>query len=217
MERSQHLDREVAERQEKFAVLESTEGYASLSEKQRRFIKASLYVQARTEREKDFDKNLGEKYRESRRIISDLNCHTSILNLENGVILFMDPEEIPFRFYNAEYFNPSSLKEVESIIEKFGFPCIVNIGKWDPDPEVEEFRGDYHSFVVLGHYKDEIIVWDKEGFNSPFRLTNLRKEYSTYNDSDRFYWGFRRHGFWPKKLINHLSNKEGDVVHEVEP
>jgi len=47
-----------------------------------------------------------------------------------------------------------------------------------------------HSFLALGpNTADQILVWEKIGFGTPFRITDFDEVYNMH--ADKRYWGFK--------------------------
>ncbi len=163
-------------------LLQNTEGFPRLTEEQQRMIILSLYLQDRSERK-------GDSYFTSTSLIDLCFCHGSVQGLETGFSTV--PELLDYslpHFFDTEYFPVFNKAEAIKLLESFGFPCVVhlqrrlsNIGL--PKPS--------HTFLALGHDPTgEIIVWEKEGFSLPFRITNLTVELDEYQQEK--HWGIRK-------------------------
>lgn len=185
-------------------VLQNTEGYSLLSERQKQIIRVALYIQARSKRKDSIEetnkfmslyrtflnvKKGQDIYRESRLHIEQWYCHGAIAALEAGCFAGEEPEDNPIDFFDAAYFAVNDEYDVKKAIEFFGFPCVVHVNE-----EKENFKGEdtqYHSFLALGHGEDnKIIVWDKQGFRCPYRVTTLSEVFEEYGPN--YFWGVRK-------------------------
>lgn len=196
-------------------TLEKTEGYSSLSDRQKQIIRVSLAIQARAEREgvtdscvnwgvirrvKRYFKRTSEetRYLASDRHIIRWYCHGAIASLEDERFEGEWPKDNPIDFFNASYFEVASEYDVKKAIEYYGFPSVVHVNEDSDNFEGEDSQ--YHSFLALGHNEDgEIVVWHKEGFRYPYKVTTLRSVFEDYGPS--FFWGVR-------KLKNAATDKE---------
>ena len=123
-----NLDLEKRRLEKSITILEATEGFAVLSDRQRRIVKLTLYITERANRSLiPGMKSMGAigPYSESRRHLIDRNCHSSLAGVEVENILAVDPDNIPPDYFEANYYDSESLNEIESKIENFGFPCVV--------------------------------------------------------------------------------------------
>jgi len=117
--------------------------------------------------------------------IAQWYCFATIANLEGEGPLSVEPPNVPPSFFDGEYVVRSSLDDVRSQIITTGFPCVVNI-QHERGPGSEDLSpyGGHdmaHSFLALGLRGGEIIGWDKENDQLPYRpsvtLSQVFKEY----------------------------------------
>ena len=176
--------------QKDMEVVESTEGFFSLTERQKSIIKQSLYLQARAERAMKLDDYIKHKNKNSYNYVASRNCHSAVFSLEKENLQGTSEEaKADPDFFKAEYVSVKEISELKKQIEEFGFPCVLHIGtSSSQDP-----YGKAHSSLVLGHNKeDEIILWEKESYEvrNPYHIITLDQIYDTYGDI--FYYGLRK-------------------------
>lgn len=171
-----------------FKKLERLEGFKKLSAWQQKAIRTSLYVEDRTKRQR----RVG--YNKSRNHKNDWFCHAAVYFIENKENALSRNEEMEEFFGHANYLknkNPS-LHQINQHIIKTGFPCVVVISEMKPDHTPDPA----HSFIALGINTDtfgEILIYDKEGYGLPYRITYLKKIYDFSLDHDNeYYWGTRK-------------------------
>jgi|GEM_PF-2812859 len=192
------LQREQTERYKDFEMLESLEGFCKLSPKQKQVIKMSLYLEDRISRSEP------RKYKTSHTSRADAFCHGAVFLLENGMTTEQSIEEmdaqgmsnseitttIETSFAQGNYIDNEipDRKEVSNFIEKTGFPCVVIISfRNKPDEKIL-----LHSCVALGKNKDgEIMIWEKVGRNSAYRLIRLKDLFQDYGPKNHL-WGTRK-------------------------
>ncbi|MFA7194037.1 MAG: hypothetical protein WC087_03925 [Candidatus Paceibacterota bacterium] len=180
------LDREIDERKETIELLESLDGYAKLSEKQKQIIRTFLYLEDRSNREDanvDYQKSLAHK--------DAWYCHAAVVSVELERVvdeLAIYPENIhraienetkfDSHFMKADYIDSDKTQqEVEDFIEEVGFPCTVVFSWFDG----LEFDMLAHSCIALG--KDEtgrLIVWEKKNAREACRVINFGEVYDFY-------------------------------------
>jgi len=191
MERSVNLGLEKRRLEKSITILKATEGFAVLSSEQRRIIRLTLYITERANRNLvPGMKSMGAvgPYSGCRRHLIDRNCHSSLAGVEVENILAVDPDNIPPDYFEANYHDSEKLNEIESKIENFGFPCVVITSLEGGNENGENTKE--HSFLALGRYKGNIIVWEKTGFDYPYRVTTLKEEHSKYGRGH--FWGLRK-------------------------
>lgn len=189
--------------QKDLSLLESTEGFPFLTEKQKKIIRVSLLIQARAERDLDpkhkndpwyydwfkFKRDLKPAYRECQEHIKNWYCHSAVASLENGCLAGERPPEHPKEFFDANYFEVRCEYELERAINFIGYPAVVHANL-----EKDNFNGEdtqYHTFLALGHNaENNIVVWEKAGFDFPYRVTDLSTVYEDYRGLN--YWGVRK-------------------------
>jgi len=201
-----YLSDEKEEINRDLQILEKTEGYSSLSVRQKQIIRVSLAVQARANREgvTNYCVNKGiirrvrrflnrtseeTRYQASGRHVIRWYCHGAIASLEGEDFEGEWPKDNPIEFFNASYFEVASEYDVKKAIEYYGFPSVVHVNEASDNLEGEDSQ--YHSFLALGHNEDgEIVVWHKEGFRYPYKVTTLHSVYEVYGPS--YFWGVRK-------------------------
>lgn len=128
------------------------------------------------------------KYEQSQNRIVDWNCHAAVASLEGWDLSDDMPSKIDNDFFKAEYQEANNKEELENQISNFDFPCVVHVNL---EPNNQDKYVARHSFLVLGRdNEDTLVVWDKQGYRYPYRVTTLDKVYQEYKD-DRF-WGIRK-------------------------
>lgn len=198
-------------------ILQKTEGFPLLTEDQQKMIVLSLYVQDRSERyshsiweiTKSQSDQPTEPYQISKDHIRRWFCHAAVQTLESGIPMNEDPmENYPLEFFDGKYVPIENKNQAKKLIESFGFPAVVNINVFDHN---EGRRPALHTFLALGHSKHgEIVVWEKEGYGLPYRITNLDEQLGYYG-TKRF-WGIRhlvtdkRNSSMYKKIFGSLAN-----------
>lgn len=206
MEKFSHKNEALAVEMERIkrdlAILEATEGFARLTPRQQQIIRTSLFLQARAERDMhpnhkndpwyyDWFKRSSHvpEYQESLSHVKHWYCHAAIASLESGQLSGDIPPEHPDSFFNAAYFVIHDIQELKQAISFFDFPTVVHVNS-DSDNLIGEVS-QYHSFLVLGYDQEKnIVVWEKEGFSYPYRITTLKQVYVEYNNFR--YWGVRK-------------------------
>lgn len=207
MENKESRDLSFEAEREKYrrdlASLEQTEGFGKLTPRQQQIIRVSLYLQARAERDMhpehkndpwyyDWFKSISEfkpGYQECLHHIQEWYCHAAIASLESGSLQGMHPQPHPKKFFDAEYFEFKCEYDLERMINYFGFPTVVHINSKPANFVGEESQ--YHSFLALGYGPTKsILVWEKNGFNFPYRVVNLEEVYEEYQSFR--YWGLRK-------------------------
>lgn len=200
--RSQALASEKEKLRRDFALLQSTEGYSKLTPRQQEIIRVSLLLQARADRTLEVSKPKSWPLRlfcqdsevffqnpECQDHIESWYCHAAIASLESGQLSGDFPPKHPDSFFNAAYFEIHNIQEIKKAILFFGFPSVVHINS-----EPENLTGEdsqYHSFLALGYDQAKnIVVWEKEGFCYPYRITTLKQVYGEYKNFE--YWGVRK-------------------------
>jgi hypothetical protein len=201
--RSEALARERRSYWEAISLLESTEGFSILTAKQRQVIRVSLCLQDRSDRDDestfttknwflDFFRRREsqvQKYTDSTEHIINWYCHAAIASLESGCLGGDEPPDHPLEFFDATYFEAHTEYELRQAVKFIGFPSVVHVNLDSDNVRGEDSQ--YHSFLVLGHDKNKnIIIWDKEGYGYPYRVTTLAQVYSEYDDFE--YWGVRK-------------------------
>lgn len=183
-------------------ILEGTEGWQLLTDRQRQIIQTTLYLQNRSERDMDpvhkndpwyFDWFKKTKYipqyQASLGHVKRWYCHAAIASLENGSLTGIRPPKHPIAFFDASYLKISDIKELKTALESTQFPAVTHVSL-----EPANIKGEdpvYHSFLSLGHDSNhDIVVWDKEGFGFPYRVTTLKTIYDEYCSFS--YWGIRK-------------------------
>lgn len=202
----EYLSDEKKEIDHDLHVLERTEGFADLSDRQKQIIRVTLAVQARANREsvtstyqnlgmvdrvKRFLNNRNEdsRYCDSRTHITRWYCHGAIASLEEEEFSGDWPKDNPVHFFDAAYHNVNDELEVKKAIEFCGFPCVVHVNDDSNNNKGEETQ--YHSFLALGHNDSgEIVVWHKEGFDYPYQVTTVSEVFDQYGP--RYHWGVRK-------------------------
>ncbi|MFA6274175.1 MAG: hypothetical protein WC662_03365 [Candidatus Paceibacterota bacterium] len=192
------ISEEQKKLQRDMEVVMFTEGFSRLTKKQQQIIKQSLYLQIRATRKDDNGPHgyrYDPKYQNSRDYVAEMNCHAAILSLEKEQSLksFSQAEikeNLDNDFFIADYIYVDKINKLKEKAEKFGFPCVVHI----KSPLDRPIRADvYHSFLVLGHNKEnKIVIWDKAGFevSHPYRIKTIDNIFDNYGDCSD--WGFRK-------------------------
>ncbi|KKT29232.1 MAG: hypothetical protein UW41_C0010G0014 [Candidatus Collierbacteria bacterium GW2011_GWC2_44_18] len=196
------LDNEQARYKHDVAKLEATEGYALLSKDQRAIIRNTLILQIRAERDMDplhrndpwyYDwhkrKGLRPRYKGSLEHVKHWYCHAAVAALETRDLSGTRPQNCKEDFFDGDYFQIDQEFELRKAVEFFGFPCIVHVST-----ELGNSRGEttkFHTFLALGHGpKDEIVVWEKQRIELPYRVVSLSQVYADYKHAH--FWGFRK-------------------------
>src|SRR3989339_263798 len=205
MEKYSHKNVELGQEREKivcdFAILEATEGFAQLTEKQREIIRVSLIVQARAERDMDpshkndpwyYDwrkrRGLRAKYQGSLEHIKQWYCHVAVAALENEDLSPTRPPNCKREFFDGAYLDIDQEFELRKAVEFFGYPCVVHVSTELGNSSGETTK--FHTFLALGHGpKGEIVVWEKQRIGLPYRVVSLSQVYDDY--SHAHFWGFR--------------------------
>ena len=178
------LQTEQQKLMEQMDTMSHTEGYALLTENQRRLLEQSLYVQARSERPGSY-----VKYKTSKKHVHCWNCHYSVANLEEGKGLSAERDSTPEEFFTADYRKVEDITELKNFLESFAFPLVLQISA-TPDGGLNNI---WHSCLVLGHgKKGELVVWEKKNPEEPYRVTSLEEVYNYYKDYGNVYWGARK-------------------------
>lgn len=177
-----------------------TEGWPKLTPIQQKIIRGSLLISRRVFRGMGDTKflsldDLKPPFDTSQGHIASEYCHTAIMALEQGKLVTKpDAEEklrIDEHFFDSADIDlshqPNKYNHLESAIQDFGFPCVVQPGV---NPKFIR-PAAVHSFLTLGNGSDEhIYCWDKQGSGMPYRIRTLREEYDQYNQYD--HWGIRK-------------------------
>jgi hypothetical protein len=166
---------------EEMAELEHTEGWAQLSDRQRAFIVYSLFFRAPGE-EASIPHEEGDWY-----------CHAAVWAVEHEhapEALRPELDHIEDSFYDGVYGQPKTLAEIREQIRATGFPAIVHITKEPPPLTLLQ----QHTFLALGLGADgDIVVWEKEAEELPYRRTTLSANYAKYaDDQNPLFWGVRK-------------------------
>ncbi len=185
------------------SVLESTEGWIELSDGQKEILRVTLYLQTRAQRDMDpdhkndpwyydwfrRDKQYTPKYQESLKNIKRWCCHTAVQSLENVDLSGEYPKDPPINFFDADYTSIKSIDGLVEAVESIGFPAVVHISM---KPKNKTGRAQQcHSFVIMGHNKsNNLIVWEKQDFHLPYRVTTLIDVYEQYRAIE--FWGIRK-------------------------
>jgi hypothetical protein len=213
MERIPELDTNLLEqevREEQHKLLESLSGFPHLSEDQQRYIKATLYIQQRAERESDpvsasrvksmpqvFESNApGRPYIDhsslSTQVSSDKGGYfESQLYIMNqychaAVAKLEDYRENKESAKNWREAGPiHSFLELVELLElaraEHDFPFVIEVRH---RPLGEDRSALEHSTVLLGQNVDgEFMVWEKSGYHLPFQLVPLRQVFDAYKGS----------------------------------
>lgn len=178
--------------QKNMEVVEATEGFSYLTEKQQRIIKQSLYLQVRAERgRKEWQPGETRKYKNTEDYVDNRNCHSAVFFLEKENLQeISENARDDSDFFKAEYVVVKEINALKKQIEEFGFPCVLHIG----NSPSQDPSGKAHSSLVLGHNKEgEIILWEKESYDilHPYQVTTLDQIYRTYGDICSYY-GLRK-------------------------
>ncbi len=213
MENIPTLDTDKSEqevREEQYKLLESLSGFSHLSENQQRYIKATLYIQQRAERESDpvsasriksmpevFEGNApGRSYIDhpslSTQVSSDKGGYfESQLYIMNqychaAVAKLEDYRENKQSVKNWYEAGPiHSFLELVELIEltraEHDFPFVVEVRSL---PLGEYHSALEHSTVLLGqNFEGEFMVWEKSGYHIPFQLVTLKQVFDAYKGS----------------------------------
>jgi hypothetical protein len=214
------LAAERERREQEVSLLESTEGWSKLTERQQRIIQQSLYAQARAERGTD---------QASASAVESPKTHVT------DKVRIID--EVDLERYYADDFgpNPDTRKYKASqnhIVNWFCHAAIANLESEAgldveaPQPHPEEFsKAEYkeiksfeelasyaeefgfpavlhvrnsessyglmHSSLVLGHNPEgQIFAWEKEGYRLPYRLISLKDLWQEFKGAKL--WGLRK-------------------------
>lgn len=186
VEEKKHIDRDLVRLQE-------TSGFSKLTSRQQKIIKQSLYVQQREKREEPIFDHLRQeqKYSLSHQNIFNWYCHGTINNLEQERGLDTIPPVLPDDFFKTKFHRLQNQTELIDLLKKQGFPCVVHISLSDKGLNDSS---QSHTFLALGPDRSgEIIIWDKQGYNCPYRVITLSEltetEYPCHYKS--LYWGIR--------------------------
>lgn len=136
------------------------------------------------------------KYANSQIFVANYHCHSAIFQLENELPRTLERPKLPQDFFLTDYYLQKQYEDVVSLFEGKDFPQVLHVlSHMDTNHRSrgyiynEGFHTD-HSALVLGHDKDgDLLVWEKEGDNLPFRLTKLKQVYDEYSKSP--FWGIR--------------------------
>jgi hypothetical protein len=164
---------------EDMAALEGTEGWAALTAAQKAFMVHALF----------FREPQAEVHAEA----GDWYCHAAVWAVEHEhspETVRPDLDHIEESFYDGEYAQPQSVAQVREQILTAGFPAVVHIAKAPPPLTLLQ----QHTFLALGQDTDgDIVVWEKEAEELPYRRTTLSENYAKYMDGKTpLFWGVRR-------------------------
>ncbi len=166
-----------------WGVLSRLEGFAALSDEQQRLIKLSLYAQERGSR----DGSLGAYSQSYDHLYGGIvNCHTAVeaLVLNDHTIAFDERRRQGWthRMINEESETKvfTKIKTVEQLdefclnyVEGATLPLVLYIhGK----------KHHAHTAVILGKIDDDWMVWEKKGYEYPYRLVPLAEQLHDYPD-----------------------------------
>jgi len=182
---------------QKVGIIRKTEGFLLLTPSQKRMLILSLFVTDRHQR----DERAGEQsqlsglpyrpvYRLSSYHIYRSYCHGAIRNLEEGLPVIAEsyPQfSFPASFFEAKYIPIDNEMEALKLIELQKYPCVVFINSL---PQNKGIEYQSHSFLVLGHVNEEIVVWEKWGVGVFYRITGLQTQLIRHNNT-LMYWGVR--------------------------
>jgi hypothetical protein len=180
---------------ENIDTLASTEGFPKLNKRQQKIIRAFLAIQARVDRVRHpessfvfFHEGADNPYASSYKHVRDLNCHGAISILEGNPLLLDVAERVDVTFFNAKYQEVPTIETAKRLVEGYNFPCVVHVGTECGNPgRVEKME---HSCLVFGHGPTgDIIIWEKQGFSYPYRVTTLAVVYGFYGSG--MFWGVR--------------------------
>lgn len=205
---------EEKEREKIYAQLEKLEGFQKLNERQQRYIKNSFYVDQRARRLENLDSM--DDYKASDHHMDFWYCHAAAAAVEEAVA---GPRTAPYdgSFFEGNYValpKHRPRQHVENLIDKAGFPCVVLMSQnetYEHGLSVEELEDDQiHSFLALGRNEaGEIMIWEKQGLASPYRLVPLQKVFEDYDysppfDYSRYFWAAR-----PLRSAEEIAKKRG--------
>lgn len=203
-------DEEKQKREADLNRLRQTEGWKKLTDRQKRIIELSLYVQQRAERgtslgsaraisvhddgvsinpgDPDMDSGyIKSDYGESQGLVGGMWCFSAVKYLESQ-------DESNDSFFQVDYFKDQGWNEFVRNIDSVGFPC-VGFSKRVRSTETGEALRPRHAFVVLGRdISGRYVVWEKQDPNMPFRILDLEGVYKKYHDENGDMgsdWGFR--------------------------
>lgn len=194
------LSREIQDRQERTTLLTSLKGFEKLSERQKKILLQSLYIQDRAERsQKDL-------YPKSNKIVEDWSCFQTIGELERGFPLdahhIFDGEEILNGLKTIEFIpdGDHSVDQLGAEILKRGFPCVVVIATdWTTQGHAFPYHL-LHTFLAFEDDKGEIVLYEKKAPGQSFTVTTLDTIKPRYLQA---HWGFR-----PFKVLDDLKWEE---------
>ena len=176
--------------QKDMEIVQATEGFSRLTEKQKSIIKQSLYLQARAERgRKEWKLGDVRKYKNSEDYVDNRNCHSAVfcLETENMQALSKDAKA-DSDFFEAEYRPAKKIDELKKQIEEFGFPCALHISILR-----NSSPNKVHSSLVLGHdKKNNIVLWEKKSYDveNPYQIVTLDEMYIEYGSE--YFYGLRK-------------------------
>lgn len=205
-----HAEEQQA-RGEQRGILESLEGFARLSSKQRQFVLNSLYIQQRANRGTDPASATRIQERPEFEEFAPQGMYITGPSPE-----FIDPElrETGARYYSSQAYvmndycfraineleaygagevpdqnwhdagpiaSYEELKEFVDLVEKSEKPPLV-VDIWANEPNNNDPFSRVHTTLLLGENSNgELMVWEKAGFNMPFQVTSLEQIYHAYS------------------------------------
>lgn len=180
-------------RNEELMLLERSSGFSSLPIESQTIIRNSLSIRDRAD-------SAPHIFRKDAENINNWFCHAGTMSailgdFEKGLEyarLIKDDNET-FREFSEtdDWISPNRAEDVENILRKRGFPCLVIISYEGTDGYV----GLPHSFIALGEEVDEsgqetdnIIVWEKKWAGAEYRVTNFEEVFKD-NHKGNYRWG----------------------------
>lgn len=206
------VTQEGEERERIYAELEKLVGFQKLNERQQRYIKDSFYAEQRARRLTNPDSM--DDYSASDLHMDFWYCHAAAAAVEEAVV-GQRVEPYDGSFFEGNYIPLSKEhpeKDVEDLIVSAGFPCVVLMSmeaEHEPNLPIDELENDQvHSFLALGRNEaGEIMIWEKQGLASPYRLVPLQevfKDYSAPFDYTAYFWAAR-----PLRSAEEIQQKRG--------
>lgn len=180
----------------------NTCGFQKLSDKQKRIIVASLLLERRYSSESN--KARPKEYELTGELHSNMNCHLSVYIVEKNKFLgYLSNEDIQVNFFSANYNNERfrSEDQVNEYSQKLQFPSVVHISSQPSNPASHD--PVLHTFLALDFKNNELVAWEKDGYEGSFRVVTAKQLVETYPNK---YWGFRPLGEIPHQTIDADTN-----------
>lgn len=212
----ENIRQEKNEREELYAELDSIEGFKNMTETQQDMVKTSLYVQQRFNRipgtyqdkfgyggypDPEFDYDGDKEYSHTKKHMWDWYCTAAVYAVESESVpnrQTVHPSEFQMEdfFHGIQYkYKIHSLEDLDVFkneVRNKKMPLILDIKLeshstlFDDEPE-----GGMHTALIIGHNaQDNLVVWEKVGGGSEYRLSTIDDIFKSNNRPD-YIWGIR--------------------------